>query len=215
MNPRQRAFAQAYAKTPSVYQAAREAGYSHSYANTIGPKQLLEQPEVVSEIKRIRLRMNEMADKSATDVVNQFSKIAFTDRVAFLKEDPERPGEYIYKSPDELTQVQRDCIENTKMYTAEIVVVEHDAKGKTETRSVFRQEYNYVFSDKAKALEQMGRHFGIFDDKLRINATHMNPFENVNNAQLAQLKKAWIKTMNDKKLLEGEFKVVATNGKEA
>jgi len=185
----------------------KEAGYSEHYAKTKA-KVVLNNSEVVAEIKRIRDLLNQQADKSATDVINEFSKIAFTDRVSFLKPDPENEGEFMYKSPDELTQEQRDIVETTKMYTVKIVVVEGDA-----SRSFYRQEYIYVLSEKAKALEQMGRHFGIFDDKLRIGVSRANPFSGASQAQLEQLKESWIKTMNDPKLIEGQYKVVPTSGK--
>ena len=126
MTPMQRNFAINYAQTQNAEQSALAAGYSKKYARS-HVQRLLKHPDVVAEIKRIRNKVNQMVEKNATDVVNQFSKIAFTDRVSFMKEDPERPGEYMYKAPHELTQDQRDCVETTKMYTTEIVVIEDKA----------------------------------------------------------------------------------------
>jgi phage terminase small subunit len=209
MTPKQRAFAQSYAKNPNAVKAAKEAGYSDQYADKKAARALLNHPEVIAEIKRIRERMNQQADKTATDVVNEFSKIAFVDRVSFLKEDPLRDGEYMYKAPHELSQAQRDIVEKTTMHTAEIVIVEKGKNGAdSELKSFFRQEYNYVLSDKANALEKMGRHFGIFDDKLRISGSQANPFQNVSQKQLDALKKSWVETMTDTKLVEGEYEVV-------
>jgi hypothetical protein len=93
------------------------------------------------------------------------------------------------------------------MHNIEIVIIENK-----KPRSIFRQEYTYILSDKAKALEQMGRHFGIFDDKLRLGVSQANPFTNASPKQLAKLKKAYISTMNDPKLIEGEYMEVKTNG---
>ena len=206
MTPMQRNFAINYAQTQNAEQSALAAGYSKKYARS-HVQRLLKHPDVVAEIKRIRNKVNQMVEKNATDVVNQFSKIAFTDRVSFMKEDPERPGEYMYKAPHELTQDQRDCVETTKMYTTEIVVIE-DSKPK----SIFRQEYNYVLSDKAKALEQMGRHFGIFDDRIKLGVSQANPFRDATPKQLEQLKSAFVKTMNGSKIVDGQFEEVK-NGK--
>jgi len=207
MTPKQREFARHYANEPVVLKAALAAGYSDNYARTHG-KILLGNEEIVAEIQRIRKRVNERADKSAVDVVNEYSKIAFTDRVGFLKDDPLRPGEYMYKAPDELTDDQRSVVERVNMTVRK--VEGKDDKGKDIT--VHRQEYRYVLSDKSNALQQMGRHFGIFDDKLRITSSHQNPFKNATPKQLEQLKKSWVKTMNDPAMLEGEYEVV--NGKE-
>lgn len=163
----------------------------------------MEQPKIVAEIKRLRERLTERADKSATDVVNEFSKIAFTDRVSFLKEDPNYPGEFIYKSPDELTQDQRDIVEKVTYTMHEITVIENG-----EVQKLWIKHYTYQLSEKAKALENMGRHFGIFDDKLRLVSNAQNPFKHATPAQLEKLKESWVSTMTDPKLLEGEFKEV-------
>lgn len=206
MTPKQREFARLYATSGSVLQAARGAGYGDKYVKGMSHT-LLKKPLVIAEVKRLRERLNQTADKSATDVVNEFSKIAFTDRVSFLKEDPNYPGEFINKSPDELTKDQRAIVERITYNMLEIVVI-----NKGEAEKVWIKHYTYVLSDKAKALENMGRHFGIFDDKLKLVGSQSNPFKNASPAQLDKLREAWINTMNDQKLLEGEFTEV-TNGK--
>jgi phage terminase small subunit len=203
MTPKQERFARFYAKSQNAKQAALAAGYSEHYANTKGPKKLLEHVEVLAEIKRVRARLNETADKSATDVVNEFSKIAFTDRVDFLKEDPYYPGEFVYKSPDELTPDQRHIVERVTYTLHEIVVIRDEVPEK-----LWIKHYVYVLSDKAKALEQMGRHFGIFDDKLKLVGNQQNPFKNASPAQLEKLRKTVIQTMTDPVLLEGNYKEV-------
>lgn len=204
MTPKERSFCMHFVKLGVAYGAALKAGYTKQYAHSKAML-IIKRPHVIAEIKRLRTYMDQRADKSATDVVNEFSKIAFTDRISFLKPDPERAGEFMYKSPDELTQVQRDVVEKVTYFTAEIVVIEDGT-----SRSVFRQEYNYIFSDKAKALEQMGRHFGIFNDKLKLGPSVVNPFTNATQAQLEALRKSWVKTMTDPKLLavDGEFEEV-------
>jgi len=202
MTPRQRQFALSYVKSENVSKAAVEAGYSKQYAKGNAGK-LLNKADVIAEIKRLRERMNQQADKSATDVVNEYSKIAFADRTSFLKEDPDFPGHRVYKSPDELTQEQRDIVESV---TPTWYTRKRNING--QVVEVHRQEFRYVIADKANALQQMGRHFGIFDDKLRIGVSRTNPFANATQAQLEQLKKSWIKTMTDPKLLEGECEEV-------
>jgi phage terminase small subunit len=212
MTPMQRDFCHHYAKEPEAYKAMKAAGYSENYAKTKA-KVMLANPEIVAEIQRLRQRMNERAEKSATDVVNEYSKIAFTDRVDFLKEDPHRPGEYIYKAPHELTEEQRSIVEKVTTQTCDITLVNPDTG---EVRSLVRQEYNYVLSDKANALQQMGRHFGIFDDKLKLVSSQQNPFKNASPEQLAELKKSFVGIMSGGTVVDGKFKEVANvlpNGK--
>ena len=167
----------------------------------------MKKPDVIDEIKRLRERLNATADKSATDVVNEFSKIAFTDRVDFLKEDPYYPGEFVNKSPDELTADQRAIVEKITSSMHEITIITDG-----EVEKLWIKHYTYVLADKAKALENMGRHFGIFDDKLKLIGSQSNPFKNASPAQLERLKESWVQTMNDPLLLEGESHEV-TNGK--
>lgn len=200
----QREFARFYAAEPDAYKAMKDAGYSENYAKTKA-KVMLNNEEVVAEITRLRQRMNERAEKSATDVVNEYSKIAFTDRVDFLKEDPHVPGEYIYKAPHELTEDQRAIVEKVNMRTSDMRVLNPETG---EVEEFIRQEYSYVLSDKANALQQMGRHFGIFDDKLKLVSSQQNPFKNASPEQLAQLKESFIGIMNKPKVIEGKYKEV-------
>lgn len=203
MTPKQREFARLYATSPNAQQAALGAGYSKHYAATKA-KVLLGNDGIAAEIRRLRLRMNERAEKSATDVVNEYARIAFEDRVDFLKEDPERPGEYIYKAPHELSEHQRAIVEKVITRTRELEVVNQETG---EVTSMFRQEYDYVLSDKSNALQQMGRHFGIFDDKLKLVSSQQNPFKNASPEQLEKLRRSWVKTMNDG-AIEGDYERV-------
>ena len=209
MTPKQREFARHYAMNPDAQAAAIAAGYTKQYAKSKSGK-LLENQDIVHEIQRLRQRMNERAEKSATDVVNEYSKIAFADRTEFLKPDPHFPGCFLYKAPDELTDEQRALVEKvttnwhkrTRVIDGEKIVVE-------------RQEYNYVLSDKASALNQMGRHFGIFDDKLKLTGGSRNPFANATPEQLEKLRSSFVGIMSGE-TVDGEYKEVThvlPNGK--
>lgn len=199
MTPKQRDFCRFYVDSQNAYQSAIQAGYTKQYAKSKSGK-MLENPDIVSEIQRLRSRVNERAEKSATDVVNEYSKIAFADRVSFLKEDPWRPGEYMYKAPHELTQDQRDVVERVNMRVREVSGVDADGMAFKS----HRQEYTYILSDKANALQQMGRHFGIFDDKLKLIQSHQNPFKNASPEQLEKLKKSFVGIMSGE-IVDGEF----------
>lgn len=207
MTPKMREFCLYYVKCDSAYQASLEAGYTKHYARGQSAK-LLHHPDVIVEIKRLRARMNERADKSATDVVNEYSKIAFTDRVSFLKDDPLRPGEWMYKAPDELTEEQRAVVEKVNLAVREVKGVLPDGSSVT----VQRQEYRYLLSDKANALQQMGRHFGIFDDKIKLGLSQSNPFVNASPEQLEKLQTAWAKTMGDPKLITNVEYIEVSDG---
>jgi phage terminase small subunit len=199
MTGKEAAFCLAYVKSPNAYQAAIQAGYTQTYAK-IKSHKILERPRVVAEIKRLRTRMDQTAVKSATDVVNEYSRIAFSDRITFLKEDPWRPGEWMYKAPDELSEEQRAVVEKVNMTVREVEGLDENG----EKCKRHRQEYRYTLSDKANALQQMGRHFGIFEDKLKLGPASNNPFANATQEQLEQLKSSWVKTMQVP-AIEGQY----------
>lgn len=192
LTEKQRTFCQLYVENGgNSQQAAIGAGYSPNYVKSKAHL-IINHPLVAQEINRLRQRMNQMADKSATDVVNEYARIAFADRTGFLKPDPDFEGCFVYKSPDELTEEQRAVIE--KVHT-QWRKVERKING--EKIEVERQEFNYTLSDKANALQQMGRHFGIFDDKLKLTA-NANQFKHLNSEQLLQLKSAFANVMQGK-----------------
>ena len=196
MTPRQRDFCRFYVECGNAHQACIQAGYTEKYAKGKSSK-MLNNEEIVAEIQRLRSRMNERADKSATDVVNEYARIAFTDRTSFLKEDPLIPGELIYKAPHELTDDQKALVEKVTTSRRQV---------DTENGKVWRQTYNYVLLDKSNALQQMGRHFGIFDDKLKLVAATQNPFKNATPEQLAELKRSFVGIMSKGEVVDGEFR---------
>ena len=108
----------------------------------------------------------------------------------------------MYKNPNELNPDERDIVERV---TPHWHTRKREING--EMITAHRQEFVYVLSDKANALQQMGRHFGIFDDKIKLLGTHQNPFKNASPEQLAKLKEAWVKTMSQP-AIEGNFSEV-------
>lgn len=201
MTPRQYEFCRFLAQGMSAQQAAKDAGYSDQYAKSKSGA-LSKKEDIITEVHRLRQRLNERADRSATDVVNEYARIAFVDRVDFLKEDPHKPGEYIYKAPHELTEEQRAIVEKVTTRTCDITLINPDTG---EVQSLVRQEYSYVLSDKANALQQMGRHFGIFDDKLKLVQAQQNPFKNATPEQLEELKRSFVGIMNTGEIVDGEY----------
>lgn len=202
MSPKQRAFVDAYLRLGQAQPAAREAGYAESFVLKRAGS-LLKNPLITEEIKRRRQVLNQKAEKSATDVVNEYARIAFTDRTSFLKPDEQFPGSLIYKAPEELTDDQKALVEKvTSSWHTRTRVIDG------EKVEIHRMEYNYVLLDKANALQQMGRHFGIFDDKLKLVGVQRNPFVNATPEQLQKLRESFVNVMSDGRLIEGEAQEV-------
>lgn len=181
MTPKQQKFCRHYAELQNAAEAAREAGYSESYSK-FSARRLLNKPEIVYEIKRIRGELVERADKTAVDVVNELATWAFDDRGEWLKDDPMYPGQKMYKEPQELTREQRACVER--------IYIHNHFREDDEGRRFVRQTFSYRLISKEKAMESMGRHFGIFDDRIRLTTGGENPFANLPTEKLSEIKKA-------------------------
>jgi phage terminase small subunit len=153
LTPRERTFAIEYVKCRSYREAARRAGYSPSWCNQ--SSRIAKRPVVAAYIKErenaLRIRM----DRSAGDVVQELTDIAFQDPTSFLKNIAEEgePPQMAWKSPMELTDAQKAAIKDIRVLPAK--------EGRPE-------QYRYTFHDKFGALVQMGRHYGLFEDTINI-----------------------------------------------
>lgn len=173
--------------------AAIEAGYSDGYARREASR-LLERPHIRDEIQRLTKRIEIAAVKTSTDVVDLLATIAFQDPIEFLKPDDMYPEQMMYKAPDELTKEQRACVKRI-----------HIHKHFAEQGHFIRETYSYTFKDSERALENMGRHFGIFDDKLRLTDMGNNPLAKLPPERLAKLKEVMLTLMEaEGQVIEGE-----------
>jgi hypothetical protein len=161
-------FAAEIAKGNPVIRAARTAGYSESFANTKAYK-LARQPDFVELVEDLRVRALEALVLDVGVVVNQIGAISTTNPTDLLMPEPvesmhgKKKIAYRWKSPDELTPMQRAAVR-----TIEVVNVYQDVLGEDKKtvvgRELVAQHYHYTFHDKVKALEMLGRHFGAFLD---------------------------------------------------
>ena len=191
--------------------AAIKAGYSPEYAQKRS-YQLVKKPHIIAEIERQKLKRAERmrrveykAEWTAADTINRMGQLAFAQILDFVKADPEIEGNWIGKSPDELTPAQKAAVASFKA----VPEYERDANGDIKKPRVLkRYEYRYTLHDPPAALANMFRHFGLFDDKLRLIGSTDNRFKNLSPEQLAALKDKIIAHMNaavtDAEVIEGE-----------
>lgn len=193
-------FCRAYVLHGDAQKAALDAGYSASYAKA-NAYTLLKNDDVRLEIKRLREKVEDVMLRPASDVANLISRIAFTDPLSFLKPDDMHPGRTMFKAPDELTLEQRLCIRkiNIKQEYKEVT------RNKRKIREFVRETFTYEFKDPERALENMGRYYGIFDDKLRLTGRTDNPLAGLSTDKLMKIKQAVAKVMTEEGAVEGEF----------
>lgn len=150
LNEKQKRFCEEYLIDLNATQAAIRAGYSVNRASEMG-YQLLQKTTVQNEISK------EMAERSKRTGVNQDRIVQELARLAFCKitDVADRNGGIKENaSEDDLA-----CIETIKV-----------KRSKTDNGSLC-EEREVKISSKVKALELLGKHLGMWNDKVDINMT--------------------------------------------
>nr|WP_308742090.1 terminase small subunit [uncultured Anaerocolumna sp.] len=147
MTKKQKAFVEEYLIDLNATQAAIRAGYSPQTAYSIGNENLMK-PEINNAISKA------MAERSKRTGINQDRVVQELARIAFVKiTDVANSDGSIkaYANDDDLA-----CIESFKVKRSE------SDSGSSEEREI-------KLSPKLKALELLGKHLGMWNDKLDVN----------------------------------------------
>lgn len=123
-------------------------------------------PLVQAELKRIMKGRERMYEVSQDKVLKELIKIAFTDRTSLAKvvEEPKRHpnGEVVKDKEGNVVKEQRVKMTVTDMLTeGERGAIAGIKQGK---HGIEVQTY-----DKIRALELLGKHLGMFDDRIKIS----------------------------------------------
>lgn len=144
MTKKQKRFVEEYLIDLNATQAAIRAGYSPDTAGSIGAENL-KKPEIKSRIDK------EMAERSRRTGINQDRVLQELARIGFAKitdvVDPETAKIKTDASDDDLA-----CIQSIKIKPNE-----------------FGTEREVKLYDKKSALVDLGKHLGLFKDKLELN----------------------------------------------
>ena len=172
---KQKVFVNEYLKdlnATRAYKTAYKNIKSEETAATNGSK-LLRNTKVAEEIQK---RMDERAKRTEITqdkVLKEIARLAFTDitSIVSVKKFKTNIGEYskvVIKDFSELTEDQRACISGVKETKLGIEV---------------------SFCSKERALELLGRHLGMFNDKLQLSGEVKtgNPFAGLTTAELKEI----------------------------
>lgn len=163
LTAKNRMFAHEYVIDLNAQAAAIRAGYSEKTAGAIG-FELLNKPEVAALIDELKAARAERCQIDADRVLLELAKVGFSDIRKVLKwrsnilaevKDPDT-GEAagVYMASVELTDSEK-LDDDT---AAAIASVKQNKEGQLEIR----------LHDKQAALVSMGRHLGMFQDKLKV-----------------------------------------------
>lgn len=144
LTPKQKLFCKYYLISLNATDAAIKAGYSKKTANRIGTENL-SKPVIREYLESQMKRREEKLDITADKVINEIAKLAFANTTDILEITDH--GVVI----KDLTKLDTSCISS-----AEEVF---DKEG-------MRLGVKIKLHDKTKNLELLGRHLGLFKDKI-------------------------------------------------
>lgn len=140
-------------KEPNNRQAYIQAGYKSRGATAdVNACRLLKRDKVQSYLNKLRAAVTEKTEITATKVVRELGKIAFSNIKNYLniKDD-----EVYFKDFSELTDEQAAAVESIK-------VMKKTIKGKDDEDDVEIQAIQFKLHSKTNTLEQLGKHLGIY-----------------------------------------------------
>lgn len=146
LTEKQKRFCEEYLIDLNATQAANRAGYK----NTEIGRQLITKNNVLEYLSELRSKQSERTQITADRVLKELAAIAFTDRTELARVNEQ--GNVSITPTDELAENTRKAIAGIK-----------EGKNGIEVSSY----------DKLKALELIGKHIGMFVDKIQVD----NPAE--------------------------------------
>ena len=159
LTPKQSRFVEEYLVDLNARQAAIRAGYSVKTATEIGYENL-RNPRIAEALATARQALSERTAITADRVVAELAKIGFSNMADYMKATPAGDP---YLDFSRLTRDQAAALQE--------VTVEDYVNGRGEhARDVKRVRFK--LADKQAALVSLGRHLGIFDDKVTLTLEH-------------------------------------------
>jgi len=154
-----RQFVDEYLIDMNATQAAIRAGYSEATAQEQS-SQLLDRPDIRELVEQRQKDRIDRTQISQDLTVNELKTIAFSDVADFVIV---KEGGVIEQRPfNELTKTQTRCIKKIKQR----VMTSQSSDGAVIHQTAVLELELY---DKVKSLELLGRHLGIFNDKLTLD----------------------------------------------
>jgi len=144
-------------------QAAVRAGYSEKTAHSCGPR-LLDNAGVRKKIDELTKDRAKSLDITAERVLKELARVAFADPGDVVKVDSD--GHVRVTPTDQLTEDQRRAIQSVSQ-TAEGVKIK--------------------MGDKLRALELVGKHIGLFIDRVEVHGAVKTEAEDVADEELDKI----------------------------
>lgn len=163
LTPKQIRFVDEYLVDFNATQAAIRAGYKAKTAHVIGAENL-RKPKIAEEIARRQKDLQKRTEVSQDRVVKELARIAFANIADYIHVETQT------RTKDDGTEItyQTVMFNETQELSADqraaLAVVKQSVNG-----------FELKLHDKIKALELLGRHIGMFKDKLSLSGADGGP----------------------------------------
>lgn len=145
LSPKQQRFVEEYLIDLNATQAAIRSGYSVKTAGVIGSENLIK-PNISEAISKARAERSKRTGVTADRVVEELAKLAFVNISDVVDIKTGKVLDYVDRN-------DLACVQSVKLKETE-----------------FGTEQEVKLYDKKSALELLGKHLGIFTDKIDLNA---------------------------------------------
>lgn len=172
MNEKHKAFAREYVKDRNATQAAIRSGYTEKTAYSQGNR-LLKNAEIKELIDELEAAAAKKAGVTHERVIKELARVAFLDPRKLFDDD---------RNAIDIS----DLDEDTAAAIAGVDVFE-EYQGRGNDREFLGYTKKYRWADKLRALELLGKHLGIFTDKVNLSGSVDTGAEKLADI-LAQLK---------------------------
>ncbi|WP_195320766.1 terminase small subunit [[Clostridium] symbiosum] len=150
MTKKQKRFIEEYLIDLNATQAAIRAGYSPDSSADIGSENL-RKPDIRARIDKAMAERSKRTGVSADRVVLELAKIAFVNAIDVI--DPKTATVRPDAAPEDTAVIQSVKVKKSYSETGEMT------------------EREVKMADKLKALELLGKHLGMFKDKMEISGS--------------------------------------------
>lgn len=186
LSKKQELFCKEYLIDLNATQAYKRAGYSVKSDNAaaVEASKLLRNPKVEARIKELMDKRSKRTEVTADKVLAELAAIAFAKGSDFAKVVDEpivSHGKYV---------IDPDTGKVKTFKTVEVISTDKLPEEQKKAISGIKEgKYGIEVStcDKVKALELLGRHLGMFKDKVEVSGNINNPYENLTTEELKKM----------------------------
>lgn len=184
LTAKQQRFCDEYLIDLNATQAAIRAGYSEKYANTNASK-LLQITTVAEYIEKRKMDRIERTEITQDVVLKELANIAFSnaaDYAAVVEKDATIDG----------VPVLDDDGNPVKYRTVELVLTQDLTEEQKKALAVIkkgRDGFEVKPYDKIRALELLGKHLGMWTEKVEVETKVTNPYDELSVEELKALAK--------------------------